>query len=285
MTAAITRAGARALTLALLPALATLSPVRRAVAAPGVRPMFEPTDMEMDQPGDVEIDLQVGAIRSAGPWRAVMPDFEIDIGILPNLELDIDGGFAIEGPPEGPFRFDHASPDNLWLAAKVGLLDRRDGETAAAAEIAWALGIEVGPKLPVAPGTSGAGVEALALLAHHRRRTHLAFNLGAFVDPRVGVGSGGSGAGSRPAGIEVGLDLARDIGPSDRFTVTAELGAVHFLSGDPDQLMATAGLAFAPRDELALSLVGLGGLRGGGDRYGLLLGLSGTLRVFRARRQ
>ena len=65
------------------------------------RPRFEPTDLEWEETGVFEVDLEFGAIRSPGPWRFVIPDFELDFGILHNVELDLDGGYAIEGPAAG----------------------------------------------------------------------------------------------------------------------------------------------------------------------------------------
>jgi hypothetical protein len=99
-----------------------------AFARRGVRPLFEPTDLELEKTGTLDIDVQTGVIRSQGPARVVIPDFELDFGILPNLELDIDGAYAIEGPRTGPFSFDHPAPDSLWLGAKIGVFDWTDDE-------------------------------------------------------------------------------------------------------------------------------------------------------------
>src|SRR5437868_15205334 len=97
-----------ALAVALVASLPTVALAR------ATRPLFEPTDLELEDAGVTEIDLQMGAVRSPGPWRVVVPDFELDLGILPWLELDLDGAYAIEGPTTGPFSFDHAAPDSLW---------------------------------------------------------------------------------------------------------------------------------------------------------------------------
>src|SRR5262249_17071378 len=139
-----------------------------------VRPLFEPTDLELEDTGTLEVDLQLGVIQSRGPARIMIPDFEIDFGLLPNLELDLDGAYAVEGPSRGPFSFDHAAPDSLWPAAKVGIYDARD-ETAGTA---FALGVQVGPKLPVAVAAHGVGIEALALVGTAFARTHLVWNAG-----------------------------------------------------------------------------------------------------------
>ena len=56
---------------------------------------------------------------------------------------------------------------------------------------------------------------------------------------------------------------------------------MRFLSADPHQLTATAGLAWSPSARLELSLVAVGGLLAGGDRYGLLLGVSPKFALWR----
>src|SRR5207237_2029682 len=142
----------------------------------GVRPRVEATDLELEKTGTLDIDVQTGVIRSRGPARVVIPDFELDFGILPNLELDIDGAYALEGPATGPFSFDHAAPDSLWIAAKIGLWDSRDEAT----DTAWAAGVQLGPKLPVGNGQSGMGAEALLLLGRVIHHAHFILNMGGF---------------------------------------------------------------------------------------------------------
>jgi hypothetical protein len=39
-----------------------------------MRPLFEPTDLEMEPTGMLDVDLQVGGIRGRGPWRVVVTD-------------------------------------------------------------------------------------------------------------------------------------------------------------------------------------------------------------------
>jgi hypothetical protein len=259
--------GARFAVLALALVMLVAAPAR---ARRGVRPLFEPTDLELENPGVTEIDLQAGAIRSRGPWRVVIPDFEIDLGLTRSFELDLDGSYAIEGPPAGPFAFDHAAPDSLWLSGKLGLWDWNDDDAATA----WALGLQAGPKLPVASGSHGVGGEGLALIGFVLHRTHLVLNLGGFVDPHPDPQSG------RPIGLEAGLDIDQDLDAAGHFSFKGELSGVHFLSSDPEQLLATGGLAWSPRDEIEVSLIGLVGFLEGSDRYGFLLGFSPKLRLF-----
>jgi hypothetical protein len=241
-----------------------------AFARRGVRPLFEPTDLELEKTGTLDIDVQTGVIRSQGPARVVIPDFELDFGILPNLELDIDGAYAIEGPQTGPFSFDHAAPDSLWLGAKIGVFDWTDDE----AKSSWALGLQIGPKLPTASGSHGVGGEALVLIGHAFYRTHLVLNAGAFADPFPDPTS------KRPIGVELGLDLDQDLDKAGRFSLTGELSGVRFVSGDAPQLLATTGIQFSPTENLDLSLVLLVGFLEGSDRYGALLGVSPKFRLF-----
>ena len=237
--------------------------------------MFEPTDLEMEETGIAELDLQVGAIRGPrpDPWRAVLPDFEIDVGILPNVELDLDGAYAIEGPATGPFSFDHAAPDSLWPSLKLGLLDFLD-TTKDHSGAAFALGFQLGPKLPVAAQAHGLGFESLALLGYGTQRVHTALNLGGFVETAPDASS------SRPKGLEGGLDLGVDLGADGRFSVTGEVSAVRFFSSDPRQLLATGGMTWSATPEFDLSLVGLVGLVNGSDRFGALLGISPKMHLF-----
>ncbi len=235
------------------------------------RPLFEPTDLELEDPGVLELDMQFGMIRSRGPARIVVPDFELDVGLLRNVELDVDGAYAVEGPRSGPFRLDHAAPDSLWTAAKIGFYDARDPD----AQTAFAFGVQVGPKLPVASGSHGLGMEALALVGTAIDRTHLVWNAGGFIDPDPDAMPG------RPTGVELGLDMDLDLDAGDRFSASAGVSSVYFLSHDADQLLATAGVTWSPIDALDVSLVGLVGFLQGSDRYGVLLGISPKLRLFR----
>ena len=63
-----------------------------------LRPRFEPDDMELERPGVVEVNLQFGFIQSRGPYRLVVPDVEIDLGALRNVEIDLDWTYATEQP-------------------------------------------------------------------------------------------------------------------------------------------------------------------------------------------
>jgi hypothetical protein len=136
-----------------------------------VRRFFEPTDMEFEEPGMAELDMPFGLVRGEDAYRVSAPDFEFDLGLTSNLELDIDGEFAVGGPDTGEFTFDRTAPDNLWTSLKAGLLDFGDEANA------WTSGIQLGPKLPLAHGNQGVGVEGLLLLGWRVRQTQLVLTL------------------------------------------------------------------------------------------------------------
>jgi hypothetical protein len=246
-----------------LVALAGVLAVRQAGARR--RPLFEPTDLEMEEVGQVELDMQVGALRGEGAWRAAVPDFEVDVGLTPGVELDIDGVYAIEGSDDGQLTIDHAGPTDLWVCAKLGLYDDADDDRP---DAGWAIGAQLGPKLPVARDAYGVGYEGLLLLGRHwGSDSHVVLNVGGLVDPGTAVGSG------RPIGVEGGVDVSVDL-RGTHFSLSGELGGVRFFSADANQLHATAGVAWAITEALDVSIVGLVGLLRGGDRGGALLGVS-----------
>jgi hypothetical protein len=241
-----------------------------ASAAPTHRRRFEPTDLEMENAGTAELDLQVGVAHGDAAWRTVIPDFELDLGLTDNVELDVDGTNAVEGGADGRYSFDHFAPDNLWISSKLGLLDLRDE----AAQTAWSLGLQLGPKLPMASDAHGLGYEALVLVGRTIGATHLALNVGGLVDPGEQVSTG------RPVGVESGLDLNIAIGRSP-FSVLGEIGGIHYFSTNPDQLSATLGMAWQADDAFEISVLGLAGLLPGGDRGAVLLGFSPKLALWK----
>jgi hypothetical protein len=244
---------------------------RNASARVRARPLFEPTDLELETPGILDVDVQVGMVRSRGPWRVVIPDFEVDLGLFDRVEFGLDGAYAIEGPSGEPFRFDHAAPDSLWPSLKLGVVDLQD----AASGAAFAFGVQLGPKLPVAAGAHGLGVEGLALAVLSVGSSHLVLNAGALTDPAPDATSG------RPVGVEGAITWEQDLDRSGRASLSSALSGVRFFSNDAQQLLATLGFTFAPTDSLELSLTALEGLVSGSDRFGLLLGVSPKLRLWK----
>lgn len=249
--------------------LVSLLVASRAEAAT-LRPRFEPTDLELEKPGVVEVDMQFGATSGDGSaGRLYLPDYEIDVGLLPRLELDVDGAFALE-----PLRYAKAGPafgEPLWASFKIGLVDVKDAGLARAA----AVGLQIGPRLPVGAGLRGTGYEALVLAGADLGAAHLVFNAGGLVDP-AGTTSLRTHAAAALAGVDVELDLW---GESSPWSILGEVGAAHYFARLPDQLALTAGIAY-DAGWAQWSLVTLVAPIGVSDRAGVLLGFSPKLRVF-----
>ncbi len=230
-------------------------------------PQFEPTDLELEEPGTAELDLQFGFVKGSDAHRIVTPDFELDLGLLDNLELDIDGTESIKGAADDhPLVLVHNSFDNLWVSLKVGLYDdhiydSKDED----AKNGWAVGFQVGPKIPTGVDEHGLGVEGLFLIGHHDGAIHLVLGIGGLIDPHL------SETG-RPYGLESGLDVVYDL--SDKWALLGELAGSIFGSNDSRQAGGTFGVQYSPTDKLDLSIVGAYGFLDGNDPYGIFFGVS-----------
>jgi hypothetical protein len=221
---------------------------------------FEPDDLELERPGTLDLDVQVGPLSgdSANRNHVSLPDFELGLGLTQSVELDVSGTFSI-GEGRVPQR---VSGEALWLATKLGLFDTRDGSGDS-----WALGLELGPRLPTLAMT-GVGYGALGLFGFTRRGLALVLNAGSLIDPAASLGR------EHPSSLVFGLDLNARLDASGRWSVQSELGAAHYLSSDPDELSFTLGATYAVSPRLDVSLTALAGLLPNTDHAGLLLGVS-----------
>jgi len=70
-----------------------------ALARPHVRRHFEPTDLELEEPGTTELDLEIGHMRGQDAARVITPDFEVDLGLAKWLEIDVDGALVFGFSP------------------------------------------------------------------------------------------------------------------------------------------------------------------------------------------
>jgi len=264
-----------------------------AARAQFVRRLFEPTDTEMEAPGMAELDLQFGPVRGEDEPRFSLPDFEFDLGLIPHLELDIDGEYAIGGGSNASlFALNGPSPDNLWIALKVDATAQKLQWNSAAGvkELTFTEAVQFGPKLPVAPGAIGFGFQGLVLLGLEAPFPRLldgdedtasfVLNLGGLVDPSEDVGS------PPPAGIVTGLDV--DLPIANDWTFNVGLAAAAYFSPDPTQFDTSVGLTYTAYEaercawfcSLDISLTGVYGWLQGGDQYGVLLGLSPKFRLW-----
>jgi hypothetical protein len=225
---------------------------------------FEPTDLDLQRSGSLEIDTQVGYMAGASAERLVVPDFEASLGLTSNVELEVDGAYAREGTDGRRFTNDHSAPDNLWISSKLAFADWRDDEN----DRAWTLGAQLGPKLPLANETRGPGYEALLLFGRTDHRVHAVLNLGGFVDPMD------RGTRRRPVAGEGGLDFTLDLDAQGIWSITAELGGTLYTAEGPHEAHGTCGIVWGVSEALDLSVVGVLGLLGDGDRGGVMLGVT-----------
>ena len=188
----------------------------------------------------------------------MVPDFEIGLGLMRNVELDVSGTFTLER--DNGHR--HVTGDALWLATKLGLVDSRDdhGNT-------WAFGLELGPRLATLDA-SGIGYGALGLLGFTHRGLALVLNAGSLIDP------GPTLSGPHPSSLVFGLDFNAELDPRGQWSLQSELGVAHYLSSDPDELALALGATYAVNQRLDVSLTALGGLLPNTDHAGLLFGVS-----------
>jgi hypothetical protein len=250
----------------VLGAITTLTPARAQM-----RRRFEPTDLELQPPGTIELDAQVGFTKGETAERVALPDFEVSIGLTDSVQLEVDGAYAVEGRDGAHFSPDHSAPDNLWISSKLGLADVRDDATGRA----WGIGAQLGPKVPLSPGARGAGYEALVLVGRTLPRVHVVVNLGGFVDP------GAVDPRHRATALEGGVDL--DLDAAGVWSFVAEVGGQRFFSGERPQAHATAGITWSATPHLDLSVLGLVSLLAGGDRAALLLGFTADVPLLEAR--
>src|SRR5262249_20247965 len=213
--------------------------------------------MEFQEPGMAELDMEFGLVRGETAYRVSAPDFEFDLGLTSNVELDLDGEFAVGGPDDGEFVFNRTSPDNLWTSLKVGLLDIGDEASA------WTMGIQLGPEVPLARGNQGVGGQGLLLIGWRRHQTTLVLNVGGLDDPVPDPQS------PRPIAFEGGIDLDHPLDDDGRWSITGELSGVRYVSPDRDQLYLTLGITWSPTEMLDISVVTLGGVLAGGDHWGV----------------
>ncbi len=233
-----------------------------AEAARRHRQHFEPTDLELQDPGNLELDLQAGPTYGTGPLgnRLILPDFELDLGLFQNVELDVDGAFSLN-------QFDEQTRawggDSLWVASKLSLFDVRGPEH----PVAFAGGLQLGPRFPTI-GARGIGYGALGLLGVVHERIHLVGNFGVFIDPGPEIAHG------QAKSVLLGLDLDLDLDARGHYSLLGEMGLAHYWSADPDEITASAGAAVEVSPNLELSLMTLVGFLPDQDRVAVLLGAS-----------
>jgi len=240
------------------------------VRAVTVTRLFEPTDLEFEDPGVTELDMQFGPVRGQNSYRISMADFEFDLGLTETVELDLDGEFAVGGPGDGSFTINQLAQDNLWSSLKIGLGTFEDKTE----ERELALGLQLGPIWPIAPQAQGVGVEGLALIGLRVQENYFALNLGGVNQPTGGPGQG------KPAGFLAGINIEMALDEKGVWAALAQASGVEYWTSDPDQITTEIGIQWSPYDNLDLSIVGLRGWLRGGDQWGILFGISPKFKLW-----
>jgi hypothetical protein len=248
----------------LLVAIALFFAMVFATRAEAQQQHFEPTDLELEEPGTLDLDFQYGIVKGSDGPRLVTPDFELDLGITKNFELDVDAAYGIVRPTVFSNAKTTTFVDNIWISTKLGLWSTRNLK----ARSSWGIGLQAGPKIPLAPGAHGIGYEALLLVARNIQRSQIVLNAGGLIDPGPHI------TGKRPIGAELGLDYVQGIDKDSKYQFISDIGTVLYFTGDPAQLVFTAGFQYEPFDELDLNVVGLLGAPPASDQYGVLFGVS-----------
>ncbi|MET0793508.1 MAG: hypothetical protein ABW061_18445 [Polyangiaceae bacterium] len=240
--------------------LFALSALSLSASAAAKRRHFEPDDLELENAGVLDVDLQAGPVlgSSSSQNHLLLPDFEIGLGLTRDVELDVSGAFTFDRV--GGQR--HISGDALWVATKLGLYDSSDtpGD-------AWALGIELGPRFPTVD-SGGVGYGALGLVGFTHRGFAWVLNAGTLIDP------GASIADQHASSLVCGLDFNAQLAEQSRWSLQSELGAAYYFSPDPHELSFSLGTTYAVSPKLDLSLTALSGFLRHTDHAALLLGVS-----------
>jgi hypothetical protein len=231
------------------------------------RPRFEPTDLSLAEPGELSLDVELGFFTDTSGHSLPLPDFELNLGLTREVELDIDGAFALTNVGV-PGQSAVPSPDNLWVSLKFGLFATHSHR----GEKRWSVGMQLGPRIAMAPGSEGFGAEMLVLVSRHWPGWTLSFNTGGYTEPRV------PGQAGIDRGIVLGVDLSHEL--STDWSVSAEIFGAKTNGIAPDQLGGTLGLAWQCLPALELSVRTIATAVGTGPGYGFFFGFSPTFHLW-----
>ena len=234
--------------------LVLLSP-ERAEARRFFRARFRPNTLELQDPGQLEIDSEMGGIYGNGQdgTRTPVPDFELGLGVLDWLEVNIDSSFSETQLGTQNKQF---VGEPIWLSGRFDVYSFEDKKTGST----FGIGAQVGPRLPNIGNARGVGVAGVGLIGGGTQAFNVVLNAGSTFDA------------SQSVAVTYGLDLEYKLKRRRKWTLDGEIAGAHYFGGGaPDQLLLNVGFGLFVNDDLQLALLLLTGPVYRGDRVGLLV--------------
>lgn len=245
---------ARCALCASIAATGLLSP-SRAEARRLFRARFEVDTLEVEKPGKLAFDAQLGSVYGDGAdgSRLILPDFEVDLGITRWLELDVDTGYSYINV--GSERREWVGQP-IWTALRFDLYSKRNEVTGNN----FGVGVQAGPRLPNLRNLGGVGFSGLVLFGGGTRKFHIVANLGSTADIEQALAFN--------YGVSAGYEF------DSKVSIVGQVAGVYYFQRDTDQLLLLVGVSRALTEELEIELLALGGPVYDGDRIGLLVGMT-----------
>lgn len=221
------------------------------------RSRFRPGDLEIQNVGELELQMELGGVYGDGEdgSRAPLPDFSLGLGLLEWLEVDIDSSYAQTQLGQSTTQY---VGEPLWVTGRVELYDFKDKKTGSS----FGIGAQVGPRLPNVNNAKGIGVGAVGLIGGGTKSLSVVLNLGSTVDA------------SQSPSINFGVDLQYEFELRHKWSLLGEVAGAHFFGDDVrNQLLLNVGFGAELSDQLELNVLALTGPFFHGDRFGLLAGV------------
>ncbi|MET0283842.1 MAG: hypothetical protein ABW352_05210 [Polyangiales bacterium] len=223
------------------------------------RARFDPETLELQQPGNLELNVQAGGLYGDGVDgnRIIVPDLEVDLGIFKWMEVSIDGAFSVTNVATSDVGL---GGDPMWTSARFELLNMKQDNKE---HTTFGMGLQVGPRFRTIDNARGVGLGALLLIGGGTKELRAVGNIGTFLDRQQ------AGAIVYGGSVEYDLELRR------KWILQAQLACAHYFGNtngdtDPNQMFLLAGFGTEVKKDLSLSLLGLTGPFAKGDRLGLM---------------
>lgn len=180
---------------------------------------FFPQDLDMENPGHVEMDTRIGFLRTADGNNLVIPDIQTDWGINRRLEIGLDGQGGLDTAGNW------TAQDQLWLSAKHLLWDGHRHDQS------LALGLQHGIRFAVIPNTWAFGYQAVGLFSVTQNLWQVVLSVGAYVDPPE------METNHRPIGALAGLDATYNL--NDDWDIAPSVACAVHGEGNVDIVLTT----------------------------------------------